>query len=48
MVWKGLLCKLGFHDWSRHRAIYKSGSNVKDLAKHCRRCGKQKRWIELA
>jgi len=46
--WKRLLCKLGLHDWSKPRATYISGSNVIDMEKHCRRCGKRKRWVKLA
>jgi hypothetical protein len=46
MDWKRLLCKLGFHVWSKPRVTYLSGSNVKDFTKYCKRCGKQKRWVE--
>ncbi|KPV62825.1 MAG: hypothetical protein AOA65_1605 [Candidatus Bathyarchaeota archaeon BA1] len=45
-MWKRLLCKLGSHDWSKPRTTYISGSNVRELTQYCRRCGKQKRWIE--
>jgi len=45
--WKRLLCKVGLHDWSKPRSTYISGSNVRDVEKYCRRCGKQKRWIEI-
>lgn len=46
MDWRRLLCKIGLHDWSRARVVYLSGSNVRDMEKHCNRCGKLKRWVE--
>ena len=45
-MWKRLLCKLGSHDWSKPRTTYISGSNVREFTQYCKRCGKQKRWIE--
>ncbi|MEA2090595.1 MAG: hypothetical protein U9O89_07580 [Thermoproteota archaeon] len=45
--WKRLLCKIGIHDWSKPRSIYISGSNIRDMEKRCKRCGKKKRWVEI-
>lgn len=44
--WRRLLCKIGLHDWGKPRAVYLGGSNVRDVEKRCRRCGKLKRWVE--
>jgi hypothetical protein len=46
--WKNLLCKIGLHDWSEPHITYLSGSNVRDMEKHCKHCGRRKRWIETA
>lgn len=47
MALKKLLCKLGFHKWSKSRSVYHAGSNVKDCEAYCERCGKKKTWIEI-
>ena len=41
-----LLCKLGFHKWSKAYVKFHFESNVKDYEIHCLRCGKVKRWNE--
>jgi hypothetical protein len=41
-----LLCKIGLHDWSEPRIVYLEGSNVRDVEKYCKRCGKKKKWVE--
>jgi hypothetical protein len=44
--WKRILCKMGFHDWSRRRVFYIGGSNVREWERHCRRCGKREKDYE--
>ncbi|MBU5574864.1 MAG: hypothetical protein QXF15_03010 [Candidatus Aenigmatarchaeota archaeon] len=43
---KLLLCKFGFHNWSKVQSIHNFSSNVIDYKKFCRRCGIQKTWTE--
>jgi|YelNatPaOPRAMG01_1025707.scaffolds.fasta_scaffold303125_1 hypothetical protein len=45
-MWGRLLCKIGIHDWSKPRSTYIGGSNVKEFAQSCKRCGKQRKWFE--
>jgi len=40
-----ILCKIGVHSWSKTRAHHIADSNVKDMEKYCKRCGKTKRWV---
>jgi len=42
------LCKIGIHDWSRSRIVYLDGSNVRDVERYCKRCGKRERRTETA
>ena len=37
---------MGIHDWSKPRVNYIAGSNVKDMEKYCKRCGKKEKWVE--
>ncbi len=40
-----VLCRLGFHRWSRERVYFRFDSHVKEYEKVCLRCGKVKRWF---
>ena len=39
-----LLCKVGFHRWTKPRLFSNFSSGVKDYSKHCKLCGNKKRW----
>jgi hypothetical protein len=45
MLFSKILCRLGFHKWSKEKIYFHFESNVKEYEKYCLNCGKVKRRI---
>ncbi|MBI2498748.1 hypothetical protein HYV88_00730 [Candidatus Woesearchaeota archaeon] len=47
MVFGKILCKLGFHKWSKEKFWTSATSNIRDYQKYCLRCKKIEKRTEI-